>query len=402
MSSAGRVVIVVENCSVPRDRRVWSESLTLKAAGYDVHVIAPAEEDEGACSEVVDGVTIHRHRVPGNAESPLGYLWEYAAALVGEALLATRIWRSGRFDVLHLCNPPDVLFLIGLAFRYRHGVAVIFDHHDLVPELLDVKFGRRRLLRGLALALERATFAVSDVVISVNESYRNVALSRGRRRASDVFVVRNGPDLTRLPSLDALAAAADVNARRVGYVGEIGTQDGLDVLLEVAHEIVRVRGDEDVEFVIIGDGPDLQRIRDLANALDLAGSIEFTGYLTGEKLWRTLAGCDVCVCPDPKTEYNDLSTMIKTMEYMALAKPIVQFDLREGRVSAGDASLYAEPGNIVDYADKVLELLNDRELAHSMGRVGRGRVEKELSWNRQVPQLLRAYEHAQHLRGHRP
>jgi glycosyltransferase involved in cell wall biosynthesis len=399
MASSPRVVIVVENCPVPRDRRVWNESLTLRDAGYDVHVIAPVGADRTAHDEVLEGVTIHRHRVPQNAGSPLAYLREYAVALAGEMVLAMRVWRSGKFDLIHVCNPPDILFLVALTFRYRYGLAVVFDHHDLVPELLDVKFGRRPWLRELALALERATFAVSDVVIAVNESYRAVAVGRGGRRPSDVFVVRNGPDLTTLPALESLSVAGD--GRRVGYVGEIGTQDGLDVLLSVANEIVHVRGHEDVEFVIVGDGPDLQRIRGLSSALDLDDCVHFTGYLAGEELWHTLGSCDVCVCPDPKTEYNDSSTMIKTMEYMALAKPIVQFDLREGRASAGEAALYARPGSIIDYADKVLELLNDRKRARDMGLAGRKRVEEGLSWNRQAPTLLEAYEHALAIRRRR-
>ncbi len=399
MGSARRVVIVVENCPVPRDRRVWHESMTLRDAGYDVHVIAPADGDRAAQDEVLEGITIHRHRVPRNARSPVAYLWEYVAALAGEMTLATRIWRSGKFDVLHLCNPPDVMFLVALPFRYRYGVAVVFDHHDLAPELFDVKFGGRRWIRRLALWLERATFAFSDVVVAVNESYRAVAIGRGRRRPSDVFVVRNGPDLTRLPALDTLSTDGDT--RRVGYVGEIGTQDGLDVLLDVAHQIVHVRGCDDVEFVVIGDGPDLERIRRRARTMDLTDNVHFTGYLAGEQMWRTLASCDVCVCPDPKTAYNDSSTMIKTMEYMALAKPTVQFDLREGRVSAAEAALYASPGNVGDYADKVLELLNDRERAAAMGLAGRKRVEESLSWNKQSLVLLEAYDHALAVREHR-
>ena len=394
-----RIVIIVENQSVPRDRRVWREALSLRDAGYSVHVICPTLDNLGAGDQIVEGITIHRHCLRAEAKSLPGYLREYSEALVRELLCAVRIWKSGPFDVIQVCNPPDLLFLVTLWFKYVHGVAVILDHHDLVPELFDVKFGRRPWAHGVMLAIEYLNFAASDIVLSVNESYRTIAVRRGRKRDEDVFVVRNGPDLSELPDEPSTGSGPDEAGLVVGYLGEVGTQDGLEGLVEIAVDVVQVRGRCDVRFVVIGDGPDLPRIRLLAAQRGVADSFTFTGYLTGDSMWKALSACDVCVGLDPKNAYNDASTMMKVMEYMALGKPIVQFDLREGRYSAATGALYARDHK--EFADMVLALGGDTEWRESIGRLGRQRLEESLHWGLQIPVLLAAYRRALAIRSTR-
>ena len=339
MGSPSRVLILDENLPVPFDRRVWMEACALRDAGYQVVVICPVGKTSLSRFELREGVEIHRHPLGNEAARAHEYPREYAQALWHEFVLAAGL-RARPFDVVHLCNPPDVLFLVGGWLKARDGTAVIFDQHDLAPELYEAKYGRRgTIYRGLLVA-ERLTYAAADVVIATNETYREVALSRGGKRSEDVFVVRNGPDLSRFvrSSRDA-ASSIPAGRQLVGYVGTMAEQEGIDYLLRSVSIVVHDLQRDDVSFVVVGGGPALDSLRSLCSEMRLDDHVRFPGRVSDDELIATLSACDVCVNPDPKTPFNDASTMTKIMDYMALGKPIVQFDLKEGRRSAGDASL---------------------------------------------------------------
>jgi glycosyltransferase involved in cell wall biosynthesis len=385
-----RVLIIVENLPCPFDRRVWQEALALRAHGHAVSIICPKGRGFDKGYEVLEGVHIYRHPLPVEANSALGYGLEYASSLLMEFALAIRIAFTRGFDVIHACNPPDTIFLIGRFFKV-FGKRFIFDHHDINPELYEAKFGRRDVWYRLLCRLERWTFATADVSIATNESYRRIAIERGHMDPARVFVVRSGADLTRVRALPPRAELRRGKAHLVGYVGVIGKQEGLDLLLEAVAYMRQSLRRNDVHFVIVGDGTELAAVRQLARELALEDCVEFTGRIPDAALWETMSTADVCVNPDRANEMNDKSTMNKILEYMALGKPIVQFDLTEGRFSAGEASLYARPNDVADFAVKLCELLDDPERRTTMGAIGRQRVEGGLAWHHQVPQLLRAY-----------
>lgn len=388
-----RVLIIVENLPSPFDRRVWQEAQALRAQGHAVSIICPKGRGYDKGYEVLEGVHIYRHPLPVEADSALGYGLEYAVALLLEFGLALRIALTRGFDVIHGCNPPDTIFLIARFFKV-FGKRFIFDHHDINPELYEAKFARHDVWYRLLCRLERWTFATADVSIATNESYRRIAIERGHMDPSKVFVVRSGADLTRVRALPPRAELRRGKKHLVGYVGVIGKQEGLDLLLEAVAYMRRDLKRNDVHFVIVGDGTELAALRQLSRQLSVDDCVEFTGRLPDAALWEIMSTADVCVNPDRANDMNDKSTMNKILEYMALGKPIVQFDLTEGRFSAGEASLYARPNDTADFAMKLCELLDDAERRATMGAIGRSRVEAGLAWHHQVPRLLEAYETA--------
>lgn len=384
------VLIIVENLPVPFDRRVWQEARTLRAAGYGVTIISPKGRNYEKNYEKIEEINIYRHGLLKEADTAWGYFLEYSSALVWQTLLAWYILIRHGFSVIHACNPPDLIFLVALPFRFL-GKKFIFDHHDLCPELFEAKFGRRgRAYRALLLA-ERLTFRFAHVSIATNASYRRIAIERGGMDPDNVFIVRSGPDLNRMRLMPPDPKVKKGRRFLVGYVGVIGKQEGVDYLLRAAKRIVSEHGREDVSFVIVGGGTELPALQDLAAEMGLSAFVEFTGRVSDEDMLRILNTADVCVNPDVANVMNDLSTMNKVLEYMALAKPIVQFDLTEGRASAADASLYARPNDDEDLATKILVLLDDPAAREAMGRLGRQRIETELEWRFQVPKLLKAY-----------
>jgi glycosyltransferase involved in cell wall biosynthesis len=389
---AGRgVLIIVENLPVPFDRRVWQEARTLRDAGYRVSVICPAIAGYAGGHHVIEDIHVYRHPLPIEARGVGGYALEYSAALAFEFLLAWRVLFTRGFDVIQACNPPDTIFLVGGFFKALFRKKFVFDHHDLSPELYDAKGGGNGLARRLLLRLERLTFRTADASIATNDSYRRVAIERGGMPEARTFVVRSGPDLRRLvpgPPVEELK-----HGRRylVGYLGVIGAQEGVQYLLRAASRIVHELGRDDVHFTLVGGGTDLERMRQLAHELRLDDFVSFTGRVPDEEMLAVLNTADVCVNPDEYNVMNDRSTMNKVLEYMALGKPIVQFDLTEGRVSAAESSLYAKRNDPVDFASRILELLADPALREAMGRIGRERVEQQFSWERQAPRLLEAY-----------
>jgi glycosyltransferase involved in cell wall biosynthesis len=388
-----RVLIIVENLPCPFDRRVWQEALALRAQGHTVSIICPKGRGYDKGHEVLEGVHIYRHALPVEANSALGYGLEYALSLLMEFGLAIRVALTRGFDVIHACNPPDTIFLIGRFFKL-FGKRFIFDHHDINPELYEAKFGRRDVWYRLLCRLERWTFDTADVSIATNESYRRIAIERGHMPPTRVFVVRSGADLTRVRALPARAELRRGKAHLVGYVGVIGKQEGLDLLLGAVTYMRRELGRNDVHFVIVGDGTELTAVRELSRQLSVEDCVEFTGRIPDAALWEIMSTADLCVNPDRANEMNDKSTMNKILEYMALGKPIVQFDLTEGRFSAGEASLYARPNDVADFAMKLCELLDDPERRATMGAIGRSRVEGGLAWHHQIPRLLEAYDTA--------
>jgi glycosyltransferase involved in cell wall biosynthesis len=387
-----RVLILVENLPSPFDRRVWQEAGTLRDAGYLVSIICPTGKGYEQRHEVIDGIHIWRYRLPFEAQGALGYLAEYSVALFHSFRLSFEVQRARGFDAVHACNPPDLLFLVGGFFRALFGKRFLFDHHDITPELYVAKYGRHGLLWRLMLLLERLTFRTADVVISTNESYKRIAIERGGVPAERVFVVRSGPMLDRLRILPPKPELKCGRRYLVGYVGVMGRQEGIDYLLRAVQHIVRNRGRADVHFGLVGGGTSLEEMRQLAKTLGIADFVTFTGRVPDQQLLEMLNTADVCVNPDLSNEMNDKSTMNKIMEYMALGKPIVQFDLTEGRFSAAEASLYAARNDVEDLAAKILELLDDAPRRARMGEFGRQRVVNELEWKYEAPKLLAAYE----------
>jgi glycosyltransferase involved in cell wall biosynthesis len=388
-----RVLIVVENLPVPFDRRVWAEATTLAGAGYSVSVISPMGKGDEPEYEHLDNVHVYRHPLPPEGRGAFGYLCEYGVALWHELRLALRVHRTRGIDILHGCNPPDLIFLVAWALRPL-GVRYVFDHHDICPELYETKFGRRGALWRLMVLVERLTFRTAVVSIATNESYAAIARERGGMAAEDIFVVRSGPKVEKLALRPPNPALKKGARYLIGYVGVIGPQEGLDLLVATAEHLIRVMGREDVHFGIVGGGESLEAVQEEVAAKGLERHFTFTGRAPDDLLLDMLNTADVCVNPDRATPMNDLSTMNKIMEYMTLKKPIVQFDLKEGRASAGEASLYARRNDPVDFAEKIAALLDDPEARARMGEIGRARIEGGLSWSHSAPRLLAAYDRA--------
>jgi glycosyltransferase involved in cell wall biosynthesis len=387
-----RVLIIVENLPCPFDRRVWQEARTLHAAGYTVSIICPKGPGCDRSFEELEGIAIYRHPQPFEASGALGYLAEYSWALLAEFWLSLKVLFAGRgFDVIQACNPPDTIFLLG-AFYKLFGKKFVFDHHDINPELYLAKFNRRDGFYRLLLAFERWTFKTANVCIATNDSYRRIAIQRGGVSPSRVFVVRSGPDLTRLKTLPPTPELKRGRRFLVGYVGVMGRQEGIDGLLTAIHHIVHVVGRRDIHFGLVGGGTSLDEAKAQAQQMNVSDYVTFTGRVPDAEMLAVLNTADVCVNPDVANEMNDKSTMNKIMEYMALGKPIVQYDLTEGRVSAQDASLYAARNDPIDLARKLLTLLDDESLQLRMGEVGRERVRSVLAWEHEAPRLLAAYD----------
>jgi glycosyltransferase involved in cell wall biosynthesis len=392
----GEALVLVENLSVPFDRRVWQECTSLTTGGWQVSVICPRGRRRDTESFArIDGVDIHRYTLTAATGGPVGYVREYSTALWRTRRLTRRITSTRTPTVVHACNPPDLL-LPAVRFLRRRGAAFIFDHHDLVPELFRSRFvGGSELLYRLTLMAERRTFRLADVVISTNESYRRVALERGGKDPDDVFVVRSAPDLSHFRPQPDDPSLRQGRSHLLAYLGVMGPQDGVDHALRALRILRNERSDWRAVFV--GDGDVQPEMKLLAQELGLAEDVEFTGRLPDEDVVRILSTADVCLSPDPKNPLNDVSTMNKIVEYMAVGRPLVSYDLVEARLSAADAAVYAAPNDPGAFAACVAELLDDPERRSRMGESGRRRLERELSWERSEEQLLRAYARAEEL-----
>ena len=343
--------------------------------------------------EELEGIRIYRHPMPKEGNSPVGYLKEYGCALFWQFLYAWWIYFRRGFDVIQGCNPPDDIFLVALPFRVL-GVKYIFDHHDANPELYLSKYGEKGIFYDIQLWLEKMTYRFSHIVIVTNCSYRDLAISRGKKSPQDVFVVRNGPDATNFKAVAPKPELKYGKRYLIGYVGNMSIQEGLDILLDTALHIKNM-GRHDIHFTCVGGGPGLAELASSVTKKGLQDTVNFTGRIPDEQLLDILSTADVCVNPDKPCEMNDISTMIKIMEYMALGKPIVQFESKEGRFSAKEASLYARKEDpVADFANKIIWLLENPEERKKMGDFGRTRVERELAWEHSVGNLLAAYDRA--------
>ncbi|MCR5676200.1 MAG: glycosyltransferase family 4 protein [Lachnospiraceae bacterium] len=388
--SERKILIIVENLPVPFDTRVWQEATTLAKNGYTVSVICPKGKNYNADEETLEGVHIFRHDLPEAKSGAFAYLQEYTTALREEKRLAGRVYKEIGFDVIHGCNPPDDIYMVAKKFR-RFGVRYVFDHHDICPELYEAKFGRASgPFYASQLFWERQTYRHCTFAFVTNESYKKIAIERGGMPPERVIVLRSGPKLERMQIREADESLKNGRRFMVGYLGVIGKQEGVDYLLKAAR-IIREQGD-DVQWGIVGGGPYLETARRHAEEMGLSDCVTFTGRAPDDEMLAYLNTADVCVNSDEYNAMNDKSTMNKVMEYMALGKPIVQFDLTEGRFSAQEASLYAKRNDAADMADKILTLLKDPDLRARMGTFGRERVVNELSWEHTSKALLEGYE----------
>jgi glycosyltransferase involved in cell wall biosynthesis len=387
-----RVLIIVQNLPVPFDRRVWLECQALVSAGYQVAVVCPKGKGDPSY-EVIDTVELHKYRPYAPGGSKVSFVAEYAYSFLATAWHALKARRRGRFAVIQACNPPDIFWPIGLAFRLAEKTRFVFDHHDLCPELFQSRFSGTDSLpyKGLR-ALERRTHRTADHVISTNDSYRNIAITRSGKSPDDVTVVRTGPDPERLKRGEADPEQRRGRTYLAAYIGVMGPQDGVDIVVRAADVIVRELGREDIAFTLIGSGDSFNELVALRDQLGLAGHVEFTGRAPDELVTRILSTADIGLSPDPKNPLNDVSTMNKTMEYMAFELPVVAFDLLETRVSAGDAAVYATPNDVHEYAQVIVDLVDDAPRRADLGKLGRARVEDELAWSHQERAYLGVYE----------
>jgi glycosyltransferase involved in cell wall biosynthesis len=390
MAGKTSVLILVENLPVPLDRRVWQEACALRDAGYQVTVICPRMRGYTKPEELLDGIQIYRHWITEEAGGFSGFLREYASALWGETRLAWKAWWRHRFNVIHLCNPPDLLFLVALPFKWLFGTKIIYDVHDVWPEMFEAKFGGRGAFYWLVRLFERLTYAAADVVLVTNRSVMQVALDRGRKAPWEVFVVRTAP---KIATTQATVDPALRKGRKylVGYVGVMGNADGVDYLVNAAAHLVHTLGRRDTQFLLMGTGPEHAKLAALRDKLGLQEFVDLPGRVSNEFLFSALRTINLGVACDPINAYNDHCTMNKTLEYMAFGKPQVLFGTKEGRASAGAAAVYVDENSLEKLAEAIHRLLDDPAGRERMGRLGEERIRVELNWERSVDQLLKAY-----------
>ena len=387
------VLLMVENHSVPADRRVWGEARSLRHAGYRVSVICPrGRHMDREPYALLEDIAIYRFAMPFGGSGRAQFFLEYSWAWLACFGLVLRVWRERGFDALHVGNPPDFFFPLGRLLRL-FGKRFVFDQHDLCPETYLSKFpqARRGLMFRLLEWMERSSYAAADVVITTNESYRGMAERRGRVPLERIFVVRNSPNRELFQPRPADAALKRGFDHLVAYVGVMAHQDGVDYLLRAAHHVVHERGRKDVLFVLIGTGDAWDELQRLHAELRLEPQVIFTGRIPDEPMLAYLANADVCASPDPFNPLNDVSTMTKVMEFMAVGKPIVSFDLKEARFSAQGAAVYVANNDARAFGQAIVELLDDPERRRHMGAAGLERICTEIGWERSEANLLAAY-----------
>ena len=388
---AARILIIVQNLPVPYDRRVWLECQSLASRGHQVTVICPKGKGDPRY-QIVDGVELHKYRPYRPGGSKLGFVAEYLYSFLATAWLTRKARQAGPFAVVQACNPPDVFWPLALVLRALDGTKFVFDQHDLCPELYESRFpGSAKLPYRILRTLERLTHRAADHVIATNDSRRDIAIRRGGKSPADVTVVRTGPGQELQPLGQAYPELRRGHRFLAAYIGVMGPDDGVDIVLRAADIVVRQFGREDIAFTLIGSGNCFDDLVALRDQLGLAGHVEFTGRASDELVKRILSTADVGLSPDPKNPINDMSTMNKTMEYMAFELPVVTFDLREARVSADEAAVYAAPNDVHSFAEAIVKLIDDESMRSRMGKLGRVRVEQELAWNHQEPNYLAVY-----------
>jgi glycosyltransferase involved in cell wall biosynthesis len=369
---------------------VWLEACALRDAGFRVSVVCPKGPGDPSFHEL-EGIRIWKYAPPPPTASQLSFAWEFAYCWARTLVLVLRNATKEGFDVIQACNPPDTYWALAAPFKL-FGKRFVFDQHDLCPEVYESKFASpSRILRRMLLLLERATYAAADHVIATNESYRETAIARGGVSPDRVTVVRNGPDAARFRRGSPVPDWRRGRRYLCAYLGMMGPQDGVDLAVRAAAAVKR-GGRDDVQFVFMGGGESYDGLVALADELDVGELVAFTGLVHDETIFEVLSTADVGLCPDPLNPLNDASTMMKTMEYMAFDLPVVAFDLKETRVSAGPAAVYVPPNDVEEYARAILQLLDDPERRASMGKVGRERIENALAWEHQAPKYVDVYE----------
>lgn len=389
-----KALFLIEDGSFTYDNRVIRETSALLDDGWDITVICPKGDSDPFYQEQSDRLRIYYYPKP-DARSALGHVLEHTITIFAVSALSWFVYLRHGFRIIHACNPMDIFWIPSAPFKL-FGVRYIFDHHDLCPELyLSRGEGdEQSVFYRLLIWLEKKSFRFSDVVIATNESYKKIAIDRGGKRESDVFVVRNGPNLQKFRKTSPRESLKSDGQILVGYLGNMNPQDGVDYLLRAAFDIIKTRGLDHIHFVFVGGGSYKPELEKMSVEMGLSPWIRFTGRIDDANMLATLSACDVCVQPDPSNPLNDRSTMNKVMEYMALERPVVAFDLLETRVSCGDSAVYAKPNSEIDLADKIVELANNPDLRDKMGAKGRQRVEETLAWRYSVPMLLAAYARA--------
>jgi len=384
--------MILENCSYLRDARVGKQAKALQQRGYQVSVISP-EPGKLPSRTVIEGVTVYGFPPLSVLPGTMGYFLEYAYATFAIAVLSAYIALGKGFDIIHIANPPDCIILATTIYKLL-GKRIIYDQHDLSPELYEAKFSHpSRLLLRLQLRLERVSYQLADHIIVTNESCKKVALGRGRQATQKVTVVRNGPELERLHALKPDEELRKRSSNIIAFVGVVGYQDGLDYLCRALSSLCCDWKQEDFLCIVVGDGDALSSVKALARELGIDHKIWFVGWVSDPEVYfRYLSTADICVAPEPSNKYNDHSTFVKIMEYMLAGKPVVAFDLPESRVSAEGAALYASPNDYRDFAAKIATLMVDERLRHSMGKLGQQRIESRLAWQYSIPGLLAVYD----------
>ncbi|WP_233384818.1 glycosyltransferase family 4 protein [Methylobacterium sp. C25] len=389
--AAPGVLIIVENLSVPFDRRAWAEALALREAGYKVSVICPKGNGFCASKECLDGIHIFRHWLPIASGGPLSYILEYVVALIFQLYLSFRIKITHGFDVIHACNPPDLIVLVAVLHKLLFRTKFIYDQHDLNPELFEVKFGRRGIFYKTLEVFERLSFMCADASIAMNETCKTLAIERGRMPAERVWTVKSYPELKTFRPVERDETLRGEFRQLVGWVGIMGEQDGVDILVRAAAHVVHTLGRTDIGFMIIGDGPEFKRMQALARQLQVENNVKFTGYISGESLLRHMSILDIGVIPDPPNPFNHHISMNKVFEYMAVGLPFVLFDLVQSKSEAGEAALIVDRPTPDVLANGIVTLLADAPARERMGRYGRRQIAHEFSWTNEKPKLLAAY-----------
>ncbi len=394
MAKSASILIIVENLTVPLDRRVWQEARTLRDAGYTVSIICPKGRTHTKGYELLEGIHIFRHPLPYEADGAVGYAVEYCWALAWEFALSVRAYFKVGFDVVQACNPPDLLFLIAGFWKYLFGKPFVFDHHDVNPELYEAKFGKRGRFHKLLTKLERLTFATADVAIATNETFKDIAVRRGGMGKDRVFIVRSIPELSRFKRVEPDLSLKNGRKHLIGYVGIMGAQDAVDLLIRAMADLVHTQYRRDIQCAIVGSGTELPSLIAMTRDLGLEDYVTFTGFMSGKPLLQAFSTFDIGAIPDPKNTYNDKISMNKVFEYMSLGIPFVQFDLTEGRRIAGDAALYASGNCPVNLAHQMARILDEADLKAQLSAEGQARAKALLRWDEERSRLLAAYEMA--------
>lgn len=392
MVNKKHILFIVENNPVPHDIRVWNEAIAAKGFGYDVTIICPRSIKSPLKFEIFDNISIYRHYIPFEGDGKFSLIFEYLNALFWEFILSLFVFIKRPFHFIHAANPPDHIFMIAAFFKI-FSVKFIFDHHDLTPENYLAKFHNEDLFYKISLYMEKISFIIADLVITTNESYKKIALTRGKKNNEEVYVVRNGPDLSRIPQISPDDKWKSNFKYLVAYVGNIGSQENLDVLLKIVEYIVFKKKVDSIKYIIIGTGPHLEQMIQLCSSMKLDQYVTFTGYIPYKDFYEILATADLGINPELSNEFTDKSTMLKIMDYMTFRKPIVQFETIEGKVTAGEAGFYVKENSIAHFGDAIINLLNDPENRKRMGEIGRKRIEEHLNWNVQKESLKAAYQY---------